>query len=354
VTLAVAIAVAGGCSDDPVGPEGGSEFDAAAVDADLNALGEVFQTPAWQSFEALSLRFSLGGATPAVVPVSGGTERAEFVGAALGSDATFRAARQLAAAVSATPVISEEARGTTFVIDPATGEYTPDPTRSGAPSNGVRFVLYGVNPITGEPLLDQEIGYADLVDEGDTTDGVALRLTVVSGGETYVDYSVRMEGDDSSRTIEVDGYIRDAENRLDFQLDITGTSSPEATFDLDVELEIASRDFEVDVSVSGMEADGSGSGEIEVFVRYGDESIEVDVTGSDEEISAEFRVNGELFATATGDPENPEILGAGGEPLTAEELQVLGHILEMVEDLFEFFGELLVPAAAIIILGIVL
>lgn len=351
--VALATAVVGACSDDPTGPNGG-EFDAVTVDANLNAMDAVFLTPAWQSYEALGQLFDLTSVAPSVVPAWEALEVAELGGAALGSDATLAAARRVAAAVSSIPVISPGARGTTFVIDPATGEYTPDPARTDAPSNGVRFILYDVNPITGEPLLGQEIGYADLVDEGDSTAGVALRLTVVSGGETYVEYSVRVNGNGTAGTIEVDGYIRDAEERLDFQLDIVGTSGTQQTFDLDVQLDISSRDFEVDVSVSGMEADGGGSGTIQVLVRYGDESIQVDVTGSDTEMSAEFRVNGELFATATGDPENPEILGAGGEPLTAEEQRVLGHILEAMEDLFEFFGELLEPAAAIVLLGIVL
>jgi hypothetical protein len=354
LALALATAMAGACSDDPTGPGGGGEFDAAAVDANLNAMDAVFTTPAWQSFEALGLRFNLGGVTPAVAPGWEALARAEIGGAALGSDATLSAARRLAVAVSSIPVISPGARGTTFVIDPATGDYTPDPARTDAPSNGVRFILYGVNPISGEPLLEQEIGHADLVDEGDSTAGIALRLSVLSGGETYLEYSVSLESDDTSGIIDVDGYIRDAEHRLDFELDISGASGIQQTFDLGVHLEIASRGFEVDVSVSGMETEGSGSGEIRVFVRHGDESIQIDITGSDAEFSAEFRVNGALFATATGDPENREILGAGGEPLTLEEQRVLGHILEAMEDLFEFFGGLLVPAAAIILLGIVL
>jgi hypothetical protein len=354
VALALATGVAGACSNDPTGPGGGDEFDAATVDANLNAMDAVFTTPAWQSFEALSLRFDLGTVTPAVAPGWEALARVEVGGTALGSDATLTAARRLAAAVSSIPVISPGARGTTFVIDPATGDYTPDPTRTDAPSNGVRFILYGVNPITGEPLPDDEIGHADLVDEGDSISGIALRLIVVSGGETYLEYSVSLEGDDTSGAIDIDGYIRDAEHRLDFELDITGASGIQQTFDLDVHLEITSREFEVDVSVSGMEVEGNGSGEIQVFVRHGDESIQIDVVGSDADFSAEFRLNGALFATATGDPENPEILGAGGEPLTADEERVLGHILEAMEDLFEFFGELLVPAAAIILLGIVL
>lgn len=352
--LVLVTAVAGACSDDPTGPGGGDEFDAATVDANLDAMDAVFTTPAWQSFEALSLRFNLGGLTPSVAPAQEALARVEVGGAALGTDTPLTAARRLAVAVSSVPVISPGARGTTFVIDPATGDYTPDPARTDAPSNGVRFILYGVNPITGEPLLEQEIGYADLVDEGDSTAGIALRLIVVSGGETYLEYSVSLEGDDTSGAIDVDGYIRDTEHRLDFELDITGASGIQQTFDLDVHLEIASRGFEVDVSVSGLEVDGNGSGEIRVFVRHGVDSIQIDVTGSDTELSAEFRVNGELFATATGDPENPEILGAGGEPLSLEEQLVLGHILEAMEDLFEFFGGLLVPAAALILLGIVL
>jgi hypothetical protein len=352
---ALMVAVSTACTEDPAGPGQVGEFDAVAVDANLDALDAVFLTGEWKSFEALSSLFNLGNVAASVGSGSS-IESLRIDDMALGTGATLMAASRITrVAAGSIPVISTGARGTTFVIDPATGQYVPDAGRSGAPSNGVRFILYGLNPITGEPLLEQEIGHADLVDEGDAVPGIALRLTVVSGGETFLEYAVRADGGDTSGSIEVDGFVRDAEHRLDFELDMVGNSNGgQQTFDLDVHLEITSRGFEVDVSVSGLEVDGSGSGTIEVLVRHGDDSIQVDITGSDTEISAEFRLNGGLFATATGDPENPVIRGAGGEPLTVEEQHVLIHVLEAIEDVFEFFGELLVPAAGIILLGVVL
>jgi hypothetical protein len=356
VAAVLLIAVSTACSEDPVGPGQDGEFDATAVDANLDALDAVFLTDEWKSFEALSALFNLGNVAASVVGTGTSFEPLRIDELALGTGATLTAASRIArVATTSVPVISIGARGTTFVIDPGTGQYVPDPGRTGAPSNGVRFILYGLNPVTGDPLLDQEIGHADLVDEGDSVSGIALRLTVVSGGATFLEYAVQADGAETSGTIEVDGFIRDSEHRLDFELDMVGASNGgQQTFDLDVHLEIVSRGFEVDVSVSGLEVDGSGSGTIEVFVRDGDDSIQVDISGSDTEISAEFRLNGELFATASGDPENPTILGAGGEPLTLQEQHALIHVLEAIGNVFEFFGELLAPAAAIILLGVVL
>ncbi len=60
--------------------------------------------------------------------------------------------------------------------------------RTGAPANGVRFLIYAVNPITFVPVEPlQEVGYVQLTDlSGSSTQ--AARVIVVSGETTYLDY----------------------------------------------------------------------------------------------------------------------------------------------------------------------
>ncbi len=115
-----------------------------------------------------------------------------------------------------------------------------------------------------------------------------------------------------------------------------------------IQVENASSDFRVDASIEG-EID---AGEIGLEVHYGDQSVTIEIEGSDDSLKAEFYLNGELFATASGDPNDPSILGADGEPLTPEEFLVLFQIYELGEDLFTLFGDLTAPVGLIILLGI--
>jgi hypothetical protein len=96
-----------------------------------------------------------------------------------------------------TAAIPAEYLGVTFVYDVATDGYVASDL-TGAPSGGVRFLLYAVNPVTGlpiEPLV--EIGYADIT-ASETASSSTVRIIVVSGGVTYLDYAVAASGGTSS------------------------------------------------------------------------------------------------------------------------------------------------------------
>ncbi len=348
MVAAAGLALAG-CSDGPAGPGLDDGIDPLTGEARLDVVDAVLASDELRSFEAMSTRFDFGGVRASLVPLEG-TDGGAF--------GTGKAARALGRIVSSTasrvPLISEGARGTTFVIDPGTGEYVPDPSRTGAPANGVRFILYRVDD-DDQPILSEEIGYVDLVDGGDDIEPVALTLTAVAEGVTFLQYGVVADFAETEGMVQVDGFITDGVERLNFSLDVSASSSGGVeTFDLDVQVALASGDLEIDATVSGLSADGSESGSVALFVRYGDESIQVDMEGDETQISAEFRVNGTLFATASGDPESPVITRPDGEPLSAAEIEVLVHIIHLAEDVFEFFGELLEPAGEIIALGFAL
>lgn len=370
VPVAFLVAAVAACSEDVVAPQEQPAFDApqeqpvfdaAALQANLEAFERVFASEGWASFRALGPAF----APRATASGAASVRSLEIPPDARGRGArraALEVARRLLAPTEAAPgaladrVISENARGTTFVYDPERMEYVPDPDRAGAPANGVRFILYAVNPVTGQPIVELEIGWADLLDEGEGEAGIALRLEVVSEGEKFLDYSVRVQGDEGSGTIAIAGFIRNGVDRLDFEIQAAGTSGEggRATFDLNVRLEIAARDFEVEASVSGVEAETGGSGEIELVVRYDGESVRIEIAGTENSLEAAFFINGELFATASGDPEGPEIRGADGQPLSPEEMQALAQILELADDLFNLFGGLMEPAGAIVGLGLAL
>src|SRR5207245_11353855 len=85
----------------------------------------------------------------------------------------------------------------TLIEDPATPKSVVGP--DAGPSNGVRIILYALNPVTGavaEP--SSAVGFADLLDESTTSPAVNKLHVIVKDGTpaspgpvTYADYSVR-------------------------------------------------------------------------------------------------------------------------------------------------------------------
>ncbi len=334
-------------SDGPAGPVGTTEseaLDVATASAELDRVDAVFSDDDWASFRALSVPIDLGDFGFLIEP----STLEALLGSPTRSEAragTIRAIRGLIdGGMRADQLISDSSLGMTFVYDPAQNKYVADPLRTGAPANGIRLILYATTSI-GEPDVTQETGHADLIDNGAGVDGIDLRFEVVNEGQTFLDYAVRAQGDNGSGSIGIDGFVQGDDDRLDFDLSAEGDING---FELDVQVENASSDFRVDASIDG-EIDG---GEIGLEVHYGDQSVTIEIEGSDDSLEAEFYLNGELFATASGDPDDPSILGADGEPLTPEEFLVLFQIYDLAEDLFTLFGDLTAPVGLIILLGL--
>src|SRR5439155_449092 len=85
----------------------------------------------------------------------------------------------------------------------------------GAPSNGVRFILYALD-LGGQPIATQPIGYADLMDE---SSGNAQTLHILVVGTTtdpavtYLDYTVSAIVGATSASGAVVGFISDGTER---------------------------------------------------------------------------------------------------------------------------------------------
>ncbi len=327
VTLAALMV--GACSDDSsTGPANGN-FDTEATRAGMAVISNMFDDPVVGSFVVLAPEFG------------------RTYGAVLGGSP--------ASGPAAVPIISQFNRGTTFVYDPAVGDYVAS-ERTGAPSNGVRIVLYEVNPITGAPNADREVGFADLIDEGDADpDGIALRFKVNSEGEVVLDYSVAVRGDDDAGMVDVGGFLTDGGKRLDFDIAVDGQSGPAGDrLDIGFALDVAADDAHVTASVVGLDGDGGESGQIMLEVRSGSETVRVDMEGDDDHVEGTFWVNGRILARASGDPDDPDVTSEDGSELTVGEVLVLLEIIRFSGEIFDLFEDLLEPAEDIIELGFVL
>jgi len=338
-------------------PDPATFFDTDEALADYAAVDGVRASSGWEGFQALRGRMPFAGSSSAL-EVVGAFEAAGRAagGRAFALDLVRRLQSGLSHGPERTPIISDRHRGGTFVYDPATAAYAFDPDREGAPATGVRFVIYEVDA-GGRPIVDEEIGYADLVDEGDgSPEDIALRLIVVAHETTALDYRTTLDFGLGRGALTVRGFLQGEDGvRLDFDIGAVGTEAlGRSTLDVTFELGVDARDFSISGSVKGVEEGSDGEGNVELLVRHRSHSIRLEMAGRAGQLDGSVHLNGDLFATVTGDARNPTILGATGKPLRPGELLVMRQVVDSVEDVFDFLEDLVDPVDEIVILGIIL
>lgn len=340
VAAAMSLAVMTACSDASGPGTGGTTFDPQRVRDGLAAVEQVGTNPVLRSFQALG--GEIGGAQAAV----GGADR--FVAAV----------RQVAGIVrpevgaQLIPIIRSSMLGKTFVHDPVTKQYVVAPNRTGAPANGVRFVLYQVD---GENRpTSTEIGVADLIDDkAASATSAGLRLTVVSQGKTYLDYAFDLSGSIATAVVRVKGYMSDGTERVNFDITTTGqlfARGGQTT--VTAKLDVPSQGFAVEAEVKGVAGSDQGNGDVSLRVTAGEDEVTITAKTTNGTVDATVKVNGTVFATIKGPQANPVIRGEGGRELTQEELAALGEAFAFAEGVFELFFGLLGPAGVLLLLGL--
>jgi len=346
-----ALACAANACETGTAPDFGLDFGAAA--ADYAALDTLFASAGWAGFQALEARTPFG-ASPAAIDAVGSLAHARSGRAfAVGLAERMRAA---AGGPALAPIISATHRGKTLVYDATLDTYVVDSTRTGAPVTGVRFVIYEVD-LLGTPIADEEIGYADLIDEGDASaQDVALRLRVVTGGVTVLEYATTLEIGIGQGELTVAGFLQgDNGPRLDFDLEAVGHHFlGYSTLDLSFDLAVEVRDFSIVGEVSGAREGVEGEGDVQLTVEHGSHSIRLDVDGAGGILDGSVFVDGDLFATIAGPAATPTILSADGDALTGSEAILLHHIVDVVEDVFDFVEDLVDPVDDLVFLGVIL
>ncbi len=352
-TMAVLGTFAAAC-DSTTGPDLETVFDTEAALADYAAMDAALGSAEFAGFQALGNRTPFGAAIDAVATMS--APNAADGGRAFALNLVRRIqAADATRGPAAAPIISDTHRGVTFVYDPAADDYVPDPERTGAPETGVRFITYAVDD-TGRPIVEQETGYADLIDEGDgSAEDIVLHLIVVQNESTVLDYRTTLDVNANRGALTVHGFLHGDRVRLDFHIEAVGTETEaQTTLDVAFELRVDARDFSVTGNVSGIEEGTEGEGDIDLTVRHRTHSIRVDVRGSDGMIEGTFFLNGDIFATVSGPADDPTFLGQGGEPLTTGEMLVLHRIVDVIEDVFDFLEDLIDPIDDLVILAVLL
>ncbi|HET6578397.1 MAG TPA: hypothetical protein VFG66_08745 [Gemmatimonadales bacterium] len=325
---------------------GPSEFDPQGTTADVAEAQDAFVSAQASSFAAIGADIStvLNGA-----PVVASSAALARPGP---SAASARYARQLVrllpgagpriqASVSAIP---SGALGATFVWDEETDAYAASDL-SGAPSNGIRFLLYAIDPVTLRPVEPVvEVGYVDITDES-TAATAGFRVKVVDGSVVYLDYGVSATGTESSGIITVSGFASNGNARANFTLKNTiSQNSGGLLLSLDYRLSVPSRKTSLDWTATFANISDSEVAVTLDFVIAGPNgSVRLVGTYGANGGTFTVKVNGDLFATVSLEGSSAVITGANGASLTADEEETLRTILEYYDHSLIAFTELVAP-----------
>jgi len=314
----------------------GDSFDPSASAADLEAVGGAFNTDAYNSLSAMGGNFGVVGAAPALaasvvdagwISVSS-PDKWELYGGEI--------ANALLSSSAAALLIPDTFRGRTYEHN--VEGYFHNPDRAGAPPNGIRFILYEVNPITGEPGAT-EIGWVDVMDES-TDLAAVIRLSVWSGEIEYINYTVSASGVINSVSFDIDGWVTDGTTQVNFTLNL----SVDATFatvraEIDYQVDVPSRDFSIAASMVVEFNAETQVGSLTIEASFSQANNNVVVQGSiDPQTDGgtlDVLVNGNLFATITFAGETITVVGPDGNALSQEHALALRKITDTVGDIFE-------------------
>ncbi len=326
------------------GATGPGALDEAGVRADLTAASAAVGNPAGASLAALGPRISaaIGGlGVVADLPAS----LLEDPSAVVEREALRH--RLLDRDASVLADLPQVALGRTFVYDTLEDRYVLS-ERTGAPANGVRFILYAVDTVADEILLPLvETGHADLT-RTITDQAIIARVEAYAGVADPVkvlDYAAAISGTIVAPQIVVSGFARNATDSLAFSL-TSAISLANSTISIDWRAAVPSRGLvsRVQQTLTGGESpsvtiDGlleSPSGNVGIIGTV------VRETGGTLMVS----VNGSPFATIAVDSfgdETPTILNASGAPLTDAQGAMLEQIMRWFDAAFDLYEDLLDP-----------
>jgi hypothetical protein len=340
--LALALA---GCSSDGSAP---SEFNAQGTAADMAAAQDAFASDPTASFAAV------GGDISVVLNGSPLVASSAALALSRPSKASERYARQIASLVPAggsgiqasVVAIPSAVAGKTFIWDESTDTYVASDL-SGAPSNGVRFLLYAVDPVLFRPVEPVvETGYVDVIDQSTST-LPNLRVLVVEGNVTYLDYQVVASATTSGAILTIGGFAFNGTTRANFTLKNTvSQNSNGIVIGLDYRLDVPSRNLSIDWTATFASiSDTAVAVTIDLTVSGPNGDVRLVGTSGADGGTFTVKVNGDIFATITISGSTIVITGAGAEPLTPDEEQAFEAVFDSYEGSLNAFSDLLMPVS---------
>jgi hypothetical protein len=237
--------------------------------------------------------------------------------------------------------ISSTIAGKTFIYDAGSNSYVMSDV-SGAPANGVRFLLYAVDPVSFAPVTPLvETGHVDLIDMSAGTTQAA-RVLVESGGTTYVDYTVSATSGTSSGQVTVTGMVTDGNHQANILLRSTITFNAGLT--LSYSLTLPKRDVSINLTVSASDLNQTTS-TINVSLTMKGPNGTVAMSGQFTETTGTLnvRINGEAFATITTNGTTTTITRNDGTPLSDDEMTAMDGVFAIQASAFTSFDQMLAP-----------
>ncbi|MBI4499806.1 MAG: hypothetical protein HY700_01470 [Gemmatimonadetes bacterium] len=301
------------------------------------AFGAVDNNQAVQSMEVMSGALTFTGAPPAFVgtPLS----RSHLAGldpTIFGTLQMLERSTTLFTPASPAALFPSAVLGKTFVYSTQTGKYQASDL-TGAPANGVRFLLYAVNPVQHTVVTPlQQIGTLDLTDKSSQA-GNTMGVKAVINNVTVLEYDATASITGTSFSSSVKGYVTDGTNRLDFDLSLSASG----TTGLRADYKLTGREVSLEILAT---ATSSSMASVTLTVTEGKNKLEVSVSGSEASSTGTVKYNGTTVAniSVTGD-QDPVFTGANGKTLTSEDLAGLKKLFDQVDTILNGFDDVLVP-----------
>jgi hypothetical protein len=363
------------CSDNAVAPK--SPADPQATAAELAALGTVFNAAPLQSLSSVSASITPSGSAPlpalalaaSANPLHHST-RLEPYARRIDAARVFSTLLKPEMSVNAAAALFPPALvGKTFEWDFTLQQYDTT-ARAGAPSNGVRFILYAIDPLTdlpAGPAPGTEVGYVDLKDEGSASQPkVHVIVAGVGGAPVYVDYTVSLTSQSASQVkISTAGYITNgagSPDSLRFSGAITASgSTTSVTVTEDVSFDVNSHDIHVRnwQRVTLTQSGNALTVSLRISFRFEHAGEVVTLEGSLDATDAgnvhgtfTSKVDGGLYATctvtATSNSYTLSCQGADTDGLSADDNVALDALGEAASSVTSIFEGILGPAIGVL------
>ena len=260
-----------------------------------------------------------------------------------------------AASAALGPVVPDTLYGAIFTWNPDSARYLRTQT-SGGPPNGVRYVLYAVDPGTGDivmPLVS--IGAADLLDESTPITGIMHVRVADSLGATYLDYTATLVSRVVFFTAAVSGFVTNA---------ASGPAHKTLTFSITAQMDLTTRTAQASFTLNapavsvGLEAtstklQGTETASLTYTLSRPGETLRQQgylTTTNDvlDTLSAEIRVNEQVYASVEANAQSATFYDRNGIVITDagvqhDVLQALGHLRRSVENTLALVQSLFNP-----------
>lgn len=197
--------------------------------------------------------------------------------------------------------IPAEAIGKTYVWNADTYAYEVDDARTGAPADGVRFIIYEVSEgsyYPDTPLV--EIGYVDIRDLG-SGDNIDVRHVVTIGGVTALTFDVSGTLTETTADLTTEGTISDGTSFADFEHTIANVLNGSQSLTISASSGPISLDWAFDRM--GAYASGPGKDELTLVDHQSNTTIALLVNWDASEIAqagSTLKFNNVVVADATG------------------------------------------------------